>query len=342
MNMDNNAKIKELHSENRMTLWKNVPLIQPMAVFFEPSTFCNFRCCYCTQSMGKKEFEEKVRPYKTMDLDIVEKVTEQLKDFEEPMNLTEFSGMGEPLIHKELPQMIKMLKMANVTKHVRVISNAVFLSNEMADQLIEAGVDSLRISMQGITKESYKRVCGTDVDFDKIISNLDYFYKNKGGSKLFLKNVDIALTEDEQKEFFDRFSPIADRIYVEKIIEFFSLVDYKDIVKNTGENRYHKKKKELQVCPNTFTGLVINVNGDISMCGKEIGPLYLGNVRTTTLKEAWDSEKRRGFLVKHLRKRRNEIPICKDCKIPSESLASEEDILDPYAEEIIERFFEKK
>ena len=47
---------------------------------------------------------------------------------------------------------------------------------------------------------------------------------------------------------------------------------------------------------------------------------------------------RKDFLVSQLKKERHLNDICKDCKIPSESLASEKDILDPYSEILIDKF----
>lgn len=332
------AKIKKLHSDERISLWENLPLNSPMAIFFEPSTYCNFSCCYCTHSLSKDVFESEVRKYSNMKMEVFEKALDQIKMFDRKVKLVEFSGVGEPLINKDTPKMIKMIREENVSEHIRLITNGVLLEGNVANSIIEARPSSLRISIQGMSSKKYREVCGQEVDFDKLVNNIEYFYNNKIDTELFIKNIDIALDEDDYRLFYDTFSNISDRMYVENIIQFFSKVDYDKILKNTDLDRYGNEKKKIEVCPNTFTALVINSEGDISMCGKEIAPIYLGNVMTTTLLDAWNSEKRREFLIMQLDKDRSKNLICKDCKIPSESLASDKDILDEHAQVLKSKF----
>lgn len=331
-------KIARLHGENRVWLHQEVPLPQPKAVFLEPSTYCNFHCCYCTHFMSKEQFEREVRPYENMELAVVERVVKDLESFPEPVNLVEFSGMGEPLVNSAIAEMVRRVKQSGRAAHIRLITNGVLLTPAMSDALIAAGVDTVRISMQGLSQRSYEKICGVRQNFEEIVSNIRYFYEHRGHAKIFVKNVNLALEAGEDARFYQLFADCCDRMYIENVIPFFSKVDYDQLLPTSEENRYHMEKREVTICPNTFTGLTLNVRGEISMCGKEIGPCYLGNIHEITLPEAWNSEKRRDFLLLQLHKKRWENPICRECQIPSESLASERDLLDPYAEEMIKRF----
>lgn len=338
MNEDRTPKIKPVHSDDRVNLWETLPLDSPMAIFFEPSTYCNFNCCYCTHSLSKERFETEVRKYSNMPVAVFNAAAEQIKAFGSKVKLVELSGVGEPLFNEHLPEMIRTLKELDVSQHIRLITNAVLMSEEKSNQIISAGVDSIRISMQGLCAEQYKAISGANVDFDKIVDNIRYLYAHKGQAQVFIKNIDIALDEAEYEVFYKMFEDISDRMFVENIIPFFSKVDYDAIIKVRETNRYGSPKQDLAVCPNTFTALVVNSEGDISMCGKEVGPVYLGNVITTTLVEAWNSDMRKAFLRLQLEKKRNENAICRDCKIPSESLASEKDVLDIHAEMLLPKF----
>lgn len=331
-------KIKSVHGEDRVELWKELPLSAPMAIFFEPSTYCNFNCCYCTHSLTKERFETEVRKYSNMSLEVFTKAAEQIKAFDEKVKLIEFSGVGEPLFNEALPEMIRLIKDSDVCNHIRLITNAALMSKDKADSILTAGVDSIRVSLQGITSEQYKRISNVNIDFDKIFENIKYLYENKEKTQIFIKNIDIALSEEEHELFFAKFDSVSDRMVVENIIPFFSKVDYDKIIKTKDINRYGSPKKEVIVCPNTFTALVVNSEGDISMCGKEVAPIYLGNVMTTTLYEAWHGKTRRDFLRMHLENRRFDNKICCDCKIPSESLASDKDILDLHAKMLLDKF----
>lgn len=334
---DEQSKVKTVHADDRLDLHEVIPLKSPLAIFFEPSTFCNFKCLYCTHSLAHERFVKEVRPYTNMRFDLFEKAVEQMKLFETPVKLVEFSGVGEPLFNPELDKMINKIKISGVSKHIRLITNAMLLTDEKTEAIINSGVDSIRISLQGISEESYKKITGVTINFEALFEKIKHLYLNKKNTEVFLKNVNIGLEQKEYETFYKMFADYSDRMFVENIIPFFGKVDYSQLIQKKDENRYGNELRTVDVCPNTFTALVINALGDISMCGKEIAPLYLGNLESTTLLEAWNSKERHDFLIMHLEKRRYDNSICKACEIPSESLASEKDLLDPYVDLILDR-----
>jgi len=65
-------------------------------------------------------------------------------------------GQGEPLINKDIPVMVKMAKDAEIAERVEIISNGSLLDKTMSDRLIEAGLDTLRISLQGLNSKNIK------------------------------------------------------------------------------------------------------------------------------------------------------------------------------------------
>ena len=64
------------------------------------------------------------------------------------------TGDGEPLLHPELPQMVKVAKEAGL--EVTVQSNATRLDDAMARALCEAGLDVLRVSLWAAKVEDWK------------------------------------------------------------------------------------------------------------------------------------------------------------------------------------------
>ena len=53
-------------------------------------------------------------------------------------------------------------------------SNAISLSERLGEALIAAGLDELRVSLDGSTRETYARVRGVNA-FDKVVANLERF-----------------------------------------------------------------------------------------------------------------------------------------------------------------------
>jgi MoaA/NifB/PqqE/SkfB family radical SAM enzyme len=85
-------------------------------------------------------------------------------------------GLGEPLLNKELPQMVRYLKERGV--YVLFNSNGIALTEKKGQELIDAGLDEYRLSMDGATREMYAKVRGVDA-FEKIWYNVKKFIERQ-------------------------------------------------------------------------------------------------------------------------------------------------------------------
>ena len=78
-------------------------------------------------------------------------------------------GFGEPLSHPRILDMVRRLKFRGAT--VEMITNGIALDEPIARQLVDAGLDTLWVSMDGATPESFGEV-RTTPDFGRIVENL--------------------------------------------------------------------------------------------------------------------------------------------------------------------------
>jgi MoaA/NifB/PqqE/SkfB family radical SAM enzyme len=78
-------------------------------------------------------------------------------------------GIGEPLLNKELPQIIRGLTNRGV--HVLFNSNALLLTPELAEELVASGLDEFRASLDAATDSTYVGVRGSE-KFSQVIDNL--------------------------------------------------------------------------------------------------------------------------------------------------------------------------
>jgi MoaA/NifB/PqqE/SkfB family radical SAM enzyme len=81
-------------------------------------------------------------------------------------------GIGEPLLNPELPRFVAHLKERGA--HVLFNTNAVLLDRRRGDALAEAGLDELRVSLDGADREMYRRLRGID-KFEQIVANVRAF-----------------------------------------------------------------------------------------------------------------------------------------------------------------------
>ena len=92
-----------------------------------------------------------------------------------------------------------------------------------------------------------------------------------------------------------------------------SFLDYVNPVK-AHKGNYPKNYVSKFVCPQIITRLTVWEDGVISPCCMDYDrKLGLGNIRTSTLKQAWESAKLKSIRKKHLAGKFFEIPACRSC-----------------------------
>jgi radical SAM protein with 4Fe4S-binding SPASM domain len=69
------------------------------------------------------------------------------------------------------------------------------------------------------------------------------------------------------------------------------------------------------VCPFPFYTLVVNVNGDVTVCCVDWNKgTRIGNVFETSLKSIWAGDKLRNLRRIHILRKRSMNPSCRNCK----------------------------
>jgi len=134
----------------------------PKILYLETTNRCNLRCKGCIQYRGRWE------PERDLALEELLMITGQLPDLERAV----LHGIGEPLLNKALPEMIRQLKKREI--HVLFNSNGILLDASWQKKLMDAGPDELRISLDASSPEGYRVVRNSDA-FDRIVANLRRF-----------------------------------------------------------------------------------------------------------------------------------------------------------------------
>lgn len=333
----NESKIGSGRDENRVPLYKIVPLKVPFSIGIGASDFCNFKCKYCAQSTSIGITPQILSWDKFVD--IISQIEELLENNGvKRIKNFQICGIGESLICKELPQMIRYVKERGISDRIELTTNGSLLTHELSKNLIDAGLTRLLISVQGINKEAYKKICDYDIDFEKFIDEIAYFYQNRQQCSVYIKTADVALKEGEDKLFYDIFSPIADMVHIEHIMDGFSNVDYTNMIeKHREKTRYGYDWKEKICCDSLFMRMSIaSVNGDVNACGCQWPGLPIGNVYKKRLAQIWNGDAHKQYMKLHLSGNRGMIVKCRDCE--SISFAGHPmDDLDEHLDEILQR-----
>jgi MoaA/NifB/PqqE/SkfB family radical SAM enzyme len=307
-----NAKTVSGAGYQRRELATFLPLRTPFALHIFPSHRCNLKCGYCLHSLPPDKLTSTGFKKKVMDFGLFTKCIEDAVSFPDQLKVLILAGWGEPLTHPRIAEMVELAKRKNIAERVEIVSNGVLLTPELSNKLINAGLDRIRISIQGIDADRCRDAAGVDIDFDALVDNIHYFHAHRKQSKIFVKTIDAAVPTDADIETFHRiFGGICDEIAIEQVIPVISGIDHSKF--ETALNKRHcgGEATRVTVCPFPFYMSVIHPDGSYAPCCSSELPLRLGSVAETALTELWNGNRLRIFRAAHLSGKRGETGICR-------------------------------
>lgn len=294
-----------------------VPRSAPFSIFLDPCGACNFRCNFCPCNISGFQAVER---HKMLEWELFEKIAEDLKAFHGEVKVIDLYGFGEPLLNPRIADMVRILKENQLCREVRITTNASLLSEEKSRDLIEAGVDLLRVSVEALSTQDYQKLCGVNVEFSKILRNVEVFFKLSRGteSKIAAKIVSATMkTKEDQKQFYDLFEPITDYHYIEEVDAYWA--EFDEFVTPRGNlkvgSRCYQQGEQRDICTFPFTDMCIHSNGVVGACCVDwkFATQY-GDVRYEHLADIWNGKEHQEFQIAHLEQRLEEtIPYCAAC-----------------------------
>jgi len=333
------AKIKpRIDLENRTKLETVIPLSVPFIIFVDPSDLCNFKCKFCPS--GDIELIKKVgRSLKNMDFEFYKKIIDDICEFEKPIKVLRLYKDGEPLLNPRFTDMVRYAKEKKCSERIDTTTNASLLNPKRNLELIEAGLDRVNISIEGINEKQYLEFSNHKIDFEKLVGNIRHFYENRKNCEVIIKINGDTLSDDDKKKFYEIFGDIADGVYIEHIMSCWPEFELKGVEVNQKFGIYGQKTKEVQVCPYVFYSFSINSDGAASACFLDWSrKLIIGDAKCESVKDIWNGEKLLNYQKMFLKKKRKEHPVCCNCGQMSHGLP---DDIDCYAEMLLDSL-EKK
>lgn len=319
--------------KRRHMLKEILPLDTPLSLDIEASGGCCLKCAYCPQSLPIEKKMQINIGKGIMEYSLFEKIVENCLEFNDKLKSIRFAGFGEPLLNRELPRMVKLVKEKQIAESVIIFTNGVALTKEISDALVDAGVDTFLFDIQGTCVEDYVKNANTKIDFDKLVENLTYLYKKKKRGKIFVKTFKFII-EKQRERFFEIFEPISDEIGIENIYEIYNDIDYTGMIteeKETCGVDFYKSK----YCSYPFFQMAINAYGMVTACtlpvSKNNEHLIIGDATKQSLKEIWEGKKLND-IRRLLLEDRNKCKACAECKYTD--LLPKEDLIDDMVEEL--------
>jgi len=307
------SNLKFLRYTDHIQAIKTRQLVAPVHVRIKPINHCNHNCWYCAYRADQLQLGE--------GMDVKDRIPDH-KMFEIVEDLVEigveavtFSGGGEPLIYKALPEVAERLAKGGI--RVAALTNGANLKGRMADAFAEHGT-WLRVSIDAWDDESYAKSRGIKAgEFSRVIENMRAFSARE--SKCVL-GVSFIISSDNVEHLYEacalfkevgvnhvklsaavvssdvrennRYHRSITGRAVELIDRAFTLSDEQFSVINHYHELEERFDKTYETCP--FLQFLTVIGADLSVytcqdkAYNETG--RLGSIKDRSFKEFWFSE----------------------------------------------------
>ena len=131
----------------------------PWAILLDPTSACNLHCTGCWAA----EYGNKLN----LTFDEIDSIITQGKEL--GIYLYIYTG-GEPLVRKNVAQLVAGLKATPGIRRVTLTTNAVLLAEQLS-ALLDAGLDSVNISLDTLRPEVFRQITARD-DFAAVQAGL--------------------------------------------------------------------------------------------------------------------------------------------------------------------------
>ncbi|HEX3574557.1 MAG TPA: radical SAM protein [Rhodopila sp.] len=134
----------------------------PVCLYLEVTNRCNLLCETCPRTFDDLE------PPADMSWELFTRIVDQVPNVARVV----LHGVGEPMLVKALPRMIRYLKDRGT--YVLFNTNGTLLNQKKFQEIIDTGLDELRVSLDAADRASYAAIRGKDF-FPRIVRDVGKF-----------------------------------------------------------------------------------------------------------------------------------------------------------------------
>lgn len=277
----------------------------------EVTNACNHRCYFCPN-------EQSIRKTTMMDYDFAKRIIKECAEFLSEGAKICFHMNGEPLLYKRLPELVRYAKELGY-EYAFVTTNGSLATDEVLAQLFEAGLDSIKFSINAGSRETYLKIHGKD-DFEKAIHALEFSanYRKMHGER-FKIFVSCVATKDNYGEL-EGLNAYA-RQYCDEIV-FYYPCGYAGQNNNlakelrcdlSGLNIDAFEIKHSCPCAVLWNSINVTCEGYLSLCCSESdNRLIIEDLNKMSVKEAWLGKRMQKIRRRHLAGEIQNMP-CLSC-----------------------------
>jgi radical SAM protein with 4Fe4S-binding SPASM domain len=288
----------------------------PVSISIEPTTSCNLQCPECPS--GLRQFS---RPTGKIEDKTMDRIIDQLGKY---LMYVTFYFQGEPLLHPKFLEYTRQLK----NKHIIVgtSTNAHFLTQEKAVEVVKSGLDRLIVSLDGSDAQTYSQY-RKGGNFDQVVENIRSMVetRNSMNSKTPFIELQFIVFKHNEHQIAD-IKKLGEQLGVNQVsIKTAQLYEFEKgnelmpgLVKYSRYEEYMPGKYRIKSqlpnqCYRSWSGNVITWDGGVVPCCFDKDATHrFGNLLTQEYRAIQQDPQYKAFLQQILLDR-SQIEICRNC-----------------------------
>lgn len=250
----------------------------PTNMMIETTNYCNHACVFCANRLA-------TRPKGSIPKELLFSILEQAA----ALGVTDvgFYSTGEPLSYPHLVHAVAKAKKLGF-KYTYISTNGELATPSRIIPVVEAGLDSLKFSINAGTSATYHAVHGKDT-FNKLFNNVTaiYRWREETNSSLYIASSTVLPkdAETEREAILKVFEPFMDEM-------IFSVQGAQagHISKNEAELRSISASK-AGVCALPFNRIHVTCEGYLTLCCVDFQNYLAGaDLNKGSLSDCWHSD----------------------------------------------------
>jgi radical SAM protein with 4Fe4S-binding SPASM domain len=258
---------------------------------------------------------------KDMNIQILEKIVNEVKKWPIERPLFNLTGLSEPLLYDNIVESVRYVKENIPHSIVKIITNGIALERELAQDLMDAGLDRMTISLNAGSRRTYNEIAGVD-QFDRVIGNIQslVFIRRIRATSKPIVDINLKMTDITSGEIENIKNWLRERILPDDIVSVRRILSFRDDIKTASIDSFYTPI-ERTPCSVLWNGIKLDVDGNIYPCDGKVmhfnyrtkSELWLGNIYEITLQEVLKTKKidylRRCHVLNHY----EYLPTCRAC-----------------------------
>lgn len=262
----------ELQDLSKGARWRMPYARRPRFIQMETVTKCNAKCPFCPQ-------HEIARDPARMPEETWKKIVDDTRGW--GVTYRPFLT-NEPFVDKRQPEIVRYIKENDPTARVEYNTNGELMTEELGRELLEAGVDIMRFSIDGFSAPTYEP-SRIGIAYGKVLERTTRFleiwdaegYRDKCFTEL--RMIEVPENRHEIDDYKAYWGPKCTEVLVTQMYQW----------PWTGQKR---EDVVLKPCLKVLDEMFFYTDGDATICCWDVhGRGIIGNVNGDSVGEIWES-----------------------------------------------------